>query len=75
MTNDSESDVSDQRTPPAESREGLLKLGVVAVASALLGGIAAAWWYRKTVQKLHETGENSDNPHFGIGSDHSPEDL
>jgi len=48
----------------------LLKLGVVAVASALLGGIAAAWWYRKTVQKLHETGENGNNPHFGINPDH-----
>jgi hypothetical protein len=75
MTSNSESNVSDHSTPQGESRGGLLKLGAVAVASALLGGIAAAWWYRKTVQKLHETGENSNNPHFGIDLDHSVEDT
>jgi hypothetical protein len=53
----------------------LLKLGAIAVASALLGGIAAAWWYRKTVQKLHETGENSNDPHFGIDSGRSTEET
>jgi hypothetical protein len=51
-----------------------LRLGAVAVASALLGGIAAAWWYRKTVQKLHESGESSDNPHFGIDPEDVPEE-
>jgi hypothetical protein len=72
-TNSSESDVSSKSSHSGETRGGLLKLGAVAVASALLGGIAAAWWYRKTVQKLHETGENSNNPHFGIDSGHSVE--
>jgi hypothetical protein len=40
-----------------------------------LGGIAVAWWYRKTLQKLHETGENSNNPHFGIASEGFVEDT
>jgi hypothetical protein len=75
MTNDAESNVSTSSPPSGESRGGLLKLGAFAVASALLGGIAVAWWYRKTVRKLHETGENSDNPHFGIGSHRSSEDT
>lgn len=73
--NDSESYVSENRTTHGESRGSLLKLGAVAVGSALLGGIAAAWWYRKTVQRLHETGENSNNPHFGIDSDRSAGDM
>lgn len=70
MATGSESDILDEKTPPVAPRGDLLKLGAVAVASAVLGGIAAAWWYRKTIQKLHETGENSSNPHFGIDSDH-----
>jgi len=75
MTSDSESYISDKSTSRGESRGSLLKLGAVAVTSALLGGIAAAWWYRKTVQKLHETGESSNNSHFGIDSDHSADDA
>ena len=43
-----------------------LKLGVLTAASALAGGLAAAWWYRKTLARLRETGETDQNPHFGI---------
>jgi hypothetical protein len=75
IASDSESDVSNNPTPTGEPRAGLLKLGAVAIASALLGGIAAAWWYRKTVRKLHETGENANNPHFGIASDGSADEM
>lgn len=71
----SESDISDETLHSGESRSGLLKLGAVAFASALLGGVAVAWWYRKTLQKLHETGENDNNPHFGIDFDHNTEDT
>jgi hypothetical protein len=66
MTNDTKSYVSDDSTRPETPRGGTFKMGAVAVASALLGGIAAVWWYRKTVMKLHETGESSNNPQFGI---------
>ena len=68
MTTNSESIISDKPTTNEESKGRLLRLGAVAVASALIGGIAAAWWYRKTIQKFHETGENTGNPHFGIDS-------
>jgi hypothetical protein len=75
MTSDSESDVSANKSPAGEPRGGLLRVGAIAVTSALLGGIAVAWWYRKTLQKLHETGENSNNPHFGIASEGFVEDT
>jgi len=35
--------------PPASK---LLKLGLISVSSAVIGGLAAAWWYRKTLTKL-----------------------
>jgi hypothetical protein len=72
MASDSESKASPRQASQDESRGGMLKLGVVAVASALLGGVAAAWWYRKTLHKLHESGESSNNPHFGIDDELLP---
>jgi hypothetical protein len=30
----------------------VLKVGLISAASALAGGLAAAWWYRKTLNKL-----------------------
>jgi len=29
-----------------------LKVGLIATASALAGGLAVAWWYRETLKKL-----------------------
>src|SRR5579859_6896529 len=29
-----------------------LKLGLVSAASAIVGGLAAAWWYRRTLSKF-----------------------
>ena len=75
MTSDSESGISANKSLAGEPRGGLLRVGAIAVTSALLGGIAVAWWYRKTLQKLHETGESSNNPHFGIDSAHTTEDT
>jgi hypothetical protein len=47
----------------------LIKVGVIAVASALAGGLAAAWWHRKTLKSLRQTGETTVNPYFGIPKD------
>jgi HAMP domain-containing protein len=58
---------------PKKPIPGWIKLGVVASASALAGGLAAAWWYRKTLSKLRNAGENDQNPDFRISSD-TPED-
>jgi hypothetical protein len=48
---------------------GWFRVGTVAVASALAGGLLAAWWYRKTLKKLRQAEEDSQNPHFGILDD------
>ena len=49
------------------------KVGIVATASLLVGGLAAAWWYRKTLHKLREAAGNSHDPQFGMSGD-APED-
>lgn len=48
---------------------GWFKVGTVAAASALAGGLLAAWWYSKTLKKLRQAEEDSQNPHFGILDD------
>jgi hypothetical protein len=64
------SPISNAAEPPPP---GWLKLGVVAVASVLAGGLAAAWWYRKTLIGLRQAEEKPINPHFGISED-DPQD-
>jgi hypothetical protein len=51
---------SQNRTPMA----AWLKVGVVAAASALAGGLAAAFFYRKTLTHLRNA--EPDNSNFGI---------
>jgi hypothetical protein len=46
-----------------------LKLGAVAAVSVLAGGLAAAWWYRNTLKKLHQAAETAPNPDSGISSE------
>ena len=57
---------SDTSHPISGAGTGWVKLGILAAASALAGGIAAAWWYRKTLKRLQEGEDASGNPHFGI---------
>lgn len=45
-----------------------LKLGAVAFVSAIAGGVAAAWWYRKTLSRLHQAAEETENPDFGMAN-------
>jgi len=37
-----------------------MKLGLVSAASAIVGGLAAAWWYRKTLSKLQNPISSED---------------
>ena len=63
---------------PAETDKagsGWLKVGVLAAASALAGGLAAAWWYRKTLKTLRQTEEIAINPHFGSDLDDVESDV
>jgi hypothetical protein len=50
-------------------------VGLVAAASALAGGLATAWWYRKTLHRLQEGEAACENPQYGILSeDKTPEE-
>ena len=66
-----ESKVSAIAEPPNGTSPTWLKLAILTAASALAGGLATAWWYRKTLTKLRETGENPQNPDFGMHQKHS----
>ncbi|MDE3200788.1 MAG: hypothetical protein KGN79_07685 [Acidobacteriota bacterium] len=39
---------------PQSPPESWMKMGTVAALSALAGGLAAAWYYRRTLNKLRE---------------------
>jgi len=64
-----ESDSSTVPPTKATQSTGWIKLGLIATASAFAGGLAAAWWYRNTLKKLHEAEEQPSNPDFGISGD------
>jgi hypothetical protein len=66
MTTSLESEGSKGVEAESDRPAGWLKVGTVAAASALAGGLLAAWWYRKTLTKLRQAEENGQNPHFGI---------
>jgi hypothetical protein len=49
------------------------KVSGVATASAIAGGIAVAWWYRKTLRKLRTIEPGVQNSDFGISQEDSEE--
>ncbi len=73
MTRPLESTTSSDSPAAAGEPSGWIKLGVVAAATALAGGLAAAWWYRNAVKRLRQVDENPSDSHFGIHED-DPED-
>ena len=52
-----------------------LKVGAVAAASAILGGLAAAWFYRKTLSQLREAEDKVLSSESEIIEDESAEDF
>ena len=69
MTNSFDSSTSSASQPANTSPSNWLKLGAIAAASALVGGLAAAWWYRNTLTKLRQAEENSQNLDSGSSGD------
>jgi hypothetical protein len=53
------------------TRSGWVKFGLIAMASAVLGGVATAWWYRKTLICLRQAENAAPDPKFGISEDDS----
>ena len=52
MANDSKEEVYAQAVRSGKQVPKALGLGLVSAASAIAGGMAVAWWYRKTLTKL-----------------------
>ena len=79
MTSDFKSATSAGVGPEAPGTKpappGWLKVGAVAAASAVLGGMAAAWFYRKTLAQLREAEHKISASSSKIIEDESPEDF
>ncbi|HTW62534.1 MAG TPA: hypothetical protein VMD55_12050 [Terracidiphilus sp.] len=60
---------SDEKTAEGDGPSGWLRFALLTAATAVAGGLATAWFYRKTLLRLRETGETSKNPHFGISDE------
>jgi hypothetical protein len=52
-----------------------LKVGAIAAASALAGGLAAAWYYRTTLDTLRKAELDGGNPEFGIPDSETEYDI
>jgi len=64
-----ESLVSKHAPPSGSNLRGWVRVAAVAAASALAGGLAAAWFYRKTLHRLREA--ESDGSLAETGSPHT----
>ncbi len=70
MASDLESETSTPPIPENGRPSGWLKVGVVAAASALAGGLAAAWYYRGTLNRLRQAEIHPvDSEHSAAGDD------
>ena len=61
--------------PMASRPSSWLKVGAIAAASAIAGGLAAAWFYRKTLAQFHQASVDEPNPEFRYPGDDSEEDA
>ena len=64
---------SSEAVPSSGASQGWLQVGAIAAASALLGGLAAAWYYRRTLSRLREA--EAEIPETRIIEDATPEDF
>ena len=64
----------DPVTPGTRSSVRLC-LTLFAVVSALTGGLAAAWYYRRTLSRLQHADSNRSDSKFGIPTSVDDEDL
>jgi hypothetical protein len=80
MTSNLKSSISPAASPETQASRrgaaphGWLKVGAVAAASAVLGGLAAAWFYRKTLSQLREAEDGVPGSEAGT-TDESAEDF
>jgi hypothetical protein len=60
------SDIYSDSRPSENHPSGRLIVAIAAATSALLGGLAAAWYYRRTISRLQQASENGPDSKFGI---------
>jgi cytoskeletal protein RodZ len=60
VANQSKETAYEKLENPAGRIPRVLGLGFLSVASAAAGGLAVAWWYRKTLAKLQNPIEKSE---------------
>jgi hypothetical protein len=66
MTRSKKSNTSSRIRTRDSRTKGRFNVGVIAAASLPVGGLAAAWWYRKTLKTLRQTEETGQNTHLWI---------
>ncbi len=71
----SESVSSPSKSALREGGDGWIRLSAIAAASALAGGLAAAWYYRKTLNTLRNAASIETPPEAGMAGEDSEEDL
>jgi hypothetical protein len=70
-----ESEGSPEITNEQAKLRSWIKVGAIAAASALAGGLAAAWYYRKTLDSLREADPGNATPDFGIQEETADNDT
>ena len=55
--------------------QGWLRVGAIAAASAVLGGLAASWFYRKTLTRLREASNEIPDSILNITENETEEDF
>jgi|HubBroStandDraft_2_1064218.scaffolds.fasta_scaffold1101508_1 hypothetical protein len=73
--NSLESLASLQEKTPEPSPKAWIKVGAIAAASALVGGLAAAWFYRKTLNTLREAESAGIGTEFGISDNETDTEI
>lgn len=61
------SGISDNLKNAGSRLPGWVKVGAFAAASALAGGLAATWFYRKTLTRHQNAQSEAENSNFRIG--------
>lgn len=64
--NQAESDALSAKEPETTGLPAWIRIGFIAAASALAGGLAAGWFYRKTLNTLRDAESEAVDSEFQI---------
>ncbi|HTX76044.1 MAG TPA: hypothetical protein VMD29_07565 [Terracidiphilus sp.] len=52
-----------------------IKIGAIAAASVVAGGLAATWFYRKTLSRLHQAEQTPKDSNSGIDEERTDDEI